>query len=688
MTLSPSEGHVVIAKSKRQRDRIESPSRLEKNIHSLMLHSLSEDGLGYPHVQRTTVGSGGGEAPQRSGDPRQGGYRPIILCKTEGADNSCLVELHLDSFRSNSQRDSYPECDKDAIVEEVSTCSKKKSTLSKARKSSQIRKDHPLHVIRRKSSEQLVNANVDESFRSVRSKIDHRTLAILDKSRALIGQTPQLPETRESVAELRHRYRASVQKSIDDDSTREQECEASESVNHQLHDPQTNEMSSVNTAEELTDRGSLEANTTNDRLESNIRCDIELLQPPEDPPEDENEWENELARQILTIYATSVKAKAVAAESASNRPSSSSSHRNARTPTRATRRPGDLSACSLPALNQQIRGSTTTEGSQPLNTANRPNASVNYSWEPSQRLHNGKVIVNMPSIPKPVWFAGTGAVKAVWCALTHGYGDLTSTSGQIAQPTSALCSHRLCEEVRRLEAQQKYLECVTSIESLMIALVRARGASELEIKLWKQLVVTCNAFASRCIDYKRFPAALKLMKQAEHLVDNSVLVDSSMRLELLAYLYDTYAHYYYRRRKPNAGFEYCRKALEIHSRQSSWAHVAKTRLHVAALLSFQKKHTQALAQLASVLELIESNKLEEGGASGQKLCLVAVCYNNLAVEQLHQRAFEAAGVAAENAQRLARLCLSYSNRWLAQLDATRQCVALAVATLLEPSEKV
>lgn len=238
-----------------------------------------------------------------------------------------------------------------------------------------------------------------------------------------------------------------------------------------------------------------------------------------------------------------------------------------------------------------------------------------------------------------------------------------------------------------MEAQHKFLECVTAIESLLIALVRARGASELEVKLWKQLVVTCNAFASRCIDYKKFSAALQLMKQAEHLIDNSVLVGGGLRLELLAFLYDTYAHYYYRRRKPHAGLQYSAKALEIHARQSSWSHVAKSRLHTATLLSFQKKHAQALTHMGAVLALVEASRLEEAGgrASGQKLCLVAVCYNNLAVEQLHLRELEAAGVAAENAQRLARLCLSYSNRWLAQLDATRRCVALALATLMEPA---
>ncbi|KAJ8538947.1 hypothetical protein ON010_g12924 [Phytophthora cinnamomi] len=178
------------------------------------------------------------------------------------------------------------------------------------------------------------------------------------------------------------------------------------------------------------------------------------------------------------------------------------------------------------------------------------------------------------------------------------------------------------------------------------------------------------------------------MKQAEHLIDNSILVDSAMRMELLAYLYDTYAHYYYKRRKPHAGLQYILKAHEIHSRQSSWSHLSKCRLHIANLLSFQIKHAEAMKYMASILEMIEQNKLEETaeggvGGSAQKLCLAAVCYNNLAVEQLHMREFEAANVSSANAQRLAKLCLSYSNRWLAQFQATSDCVALAIATLME-----
>lgn len=414
-------------------------------------------------------------------------------------------------------------------------------------------------------------------------------------------------------------------------------------------------------------------------------CDSELLQPPEHPPENESEWENELARQILTIYATSVKAKAVAAgtlrvpSAGSTRPSSRSTERGGANKSHAL-----SNACSLPALRTQSPQQQQTR--PPASSASKR---VHYSWEPSQKLADGNVVVNMPKVPRPIWFSGTGAVKAVWCALAQGVVSSESSSPSKTVSLAAVCDHQLCEHVRKLEAAQHFAQCITMLETLLITVVRAHGATELDTKLWKQLVVTCNAFASRCIDYKKFPSALRLIHQAEQLIHNSILVDDLMRAELLAYLFDTYAHYYYSRRKPHAGLQYVRKAHEIHAKASSWAHLAKCRLHMATLLSSQGKHADAMQTMATILELIEQNKLEDpngdgsGAASAQKICLAAVCYNNLAVEQLHMRDFESASTSSANAKRLAKLCLSYSNRWLAQFEATSSCVALAIAILME-----
>jgi len=76
--------------------------------------------------------------------------------------------------------------------------------------------------------------------------------------------------------------------------------------------------------------------------------------------------------------------------------------------------------------------------------------------------------------------------------------------------------------------------------------------------------------------------------------------------------------------------------------------------------------------------MVESGDLEVGGIAPQKLCLVAVCYHNIAVCQLSLRLVSEACVSAQNARRLARLCLSYSTRFLPNFEATH---ALALEEL-------
>lgn len=529
---------------------------------------------------------------------------------------------------------------------------------------------------------------IDAAFAAVSKKVDLRTLAILDRSKMLLDEVKYKSITDGKngfVEKLRQRHaNANVTRSrlIGHADENKENVDCNQPSKQQGKEP----LGLV----KVTKDDAISENDTHKISADDIRCDLELLQPPAKAPDNDNEWENELARQILTIYATSVKAKALnkssfdGPETSQNDDQTSGIRKDNYEKQRQQRHRVSNNPNMLPAI-----------GKKSLQSSNKrtfsSSATICCSWEQSQLRNDGKVIINMPKIPRPIWFAGTGAIKAVWCALADGLSHLQPhyKNAESPIPSVSMCDHQLCEEIRQLEAKKKFGQCIETLESLLIALVRARGIHELEIKLWKQLVVTCNAFASRCIDYRKFSAGLQLMKRAEQLIDNSILVNTSLRMELLAYLYDTYAHYYYKRRKAHAGLQYIMKAHEIHSRQSSWSHLAKCRLHIANLFSFQHKHTQAMKYMASILEMIEENKLEEtsskevGTGSAQKLCLAAVCYNNLAVEQLHMRHFEAASVSSSNAQRLAKLCLSYSSRWLQQLQATSNSVDLAIATLME-----
>lgn len=726
--------------------RSRSPAqRLEQNLHSLVTHSLAESGLNFPHVQRSVyAGSDSLRHPIRTED-----RRAVVVARVEGAGGS------------QEEQDSVVPDDIDAEAgalerRQKDTTRRAQAGQSRASRGSRTIQNSPLVAAARKSErckkdqseaarglckpktscKSLDDADedgedvytqasgpVDAAFNRVRSKVDQRTLAILDKSKALLNQTRDAKRSIENgdgggrtfVDRMREMRIANTEEASSraehDELATDKVPRVIDELEIAAPDPEAvHQQLNVDnlSPRQASSRQSAEHHQPGSPTRDEIRCDIDLLRPPERSPENEDEWENELARQILTIYATSVKAKAAGVESGGG----DGAQRNAAesAPSSVRPRPGSSSkavgakgrrsmesSCSLPSLNaKSVPAAAESQARQPRSTA-----SVHYSWQPSQRLRDGKVVINMPKVPRPIWFAGTGAVKAVWCALAQAFpglhpqrGDGTSSSEARSQkPVSlvAVCEHRLCEEVRRMEAKLQFGQCIATLESLLVSLVRARGVGAFEAKLWKQLVVTCNAFASRCIDYKKFTPALQLIKQAEQLVHNSILVDAAARFELMAFLYDTYAHYYYRKRKPHAGLQYILKAHEIHSKQTNWSHLAKCRLHTANLLSFQLKHQEAMAYMASILEMIEQNKLEDHGANGepgdgasaQKICLAAVCYNNLAVEQLHLREFEAASVSSANAKRLARLCLSYSNRWLSQFEATSSCAALAIATLME-----
>lgn len=735
--------------------------RLEQNLHSLVLHSLSESGLDFPHVQRTAYMNphdAGAHEIRSSGT--QGGAQhsvisshrePVIIARQEGAKESSKhfadqsaeefseeKSDHIDEKQNGATRRS-----RDKRIPPRTFASIQESPLGttnrrieKHRKGRSKTSQHQRRAARNSRADDVDDASeyanaadpVEAEFNRIRNKVGHKTLAILEKTKALLNQTkgPNLPAEKGSgknfVARLREMHvetDAASKGELDDDNHQENEANRhsgdemdgrvdSDADSTHKRNPEivpslsADALKTPQSAQEVKKQKSESAGGEGS---ASIRCDIELLRPPESSPENENDWENELARQILTIYATSVKAKAAGVGNANTTSSNADEGRLSNRSIRSRpasgikaatngKKGGSLgSSCSLPVLNPRM--STSVPGNT---NRQRSTASVHRSWEPSQRLQNGKVVINMPKVPRPIWFAGTGAVKAVWCALAQGFADLqpqyakgsnTSSPGKAQNMAPiAMCEHRLCEEVRHMEGKHQFGQCIATLESLLITLVRARGVADLETKLWKQLVVTCNAFASRCIDYKKFTPALQLIKQAEQLIHNSILVDDGTRLELMAYLYDTYAHYYYRKQKAHAGLQYILKAHEIHSKQSNWSHLAKCRLHIANLLSYQLKHQDAMTYMASILEMIEENKLEEqsengGGASAQKICLAAVCYNNLAVEQLHLREFEAASVSSANAKRLARLCLSYSNRWLSQFEATSNCAALAIATLME-----
>ncbi|CAM9350178.1 unnamed protein product [Ectocarpus sp. 12 AP-2014] len=272
----------------------------------------------------------------------------------------------------------------------------------------------------------------------------------------------------------------------------------------------------------------------------------------------------------------------------------------------------------------------------------------------------GEAVVMVPKRPRPIWFAGSGAIQAEWSALPGGV--------------------RVVRDLEGLEEQGRYAKYVAVVEGLLTAHLRAddqRGPSQLVKKLWRQLVATCIAFGVRSTENRRFERALELLKRAGILLSRQVL-DKHSTLELRAFVNDAYGLYFLRRGKSSAALDYLQKAMKTHARMLDWGHVAKCHLHSSMVLSKLNRHDEALRCLGQVLAMVQEGKLDLGGNSPQKLCLVAICYHNMAVEQLILRHAGEACMSSQNARRLARLCLSYSNRWLHSFEGTHK---LALAEL-------
>lgn len=367
----------------------------------------------------------------------------------------------------------------------------------------------------------------------------------------------------------------------------------------------------------------------------------------------EDDWENEMARQILFLYT-------------------SSNNQMKQQPAASTTTAPVAEPCSPPHLPPVL-----------VAPRSKSKSKIHTSWKPSHVAKDGQVIITRPKFPRPIWFSGSGSVRAIWC-------NLATTSSNASLPLLAgPCEHGLCRDLRDLESSCQFTKYLMIVQALVLTRVRTQGQVELlDEQLWKQLIVTTNAFVTRCVDLGHFSTALALLKSAQVWMDQHprLLPSHAGQMELRAFLFDNYAHYYLQRGKARAGMQYLQRALDIHRRQSDFGHLAKVLLHQSVLWSKARDHVQAKAGLEEILRLVENQQLESGGASAQKICLVAVCYHNLAIEQLHAHAAEKkntqhlqqALLSSQNAHRLARLCLSYSNRWIKEFEHTHKVILQAI----------
>lgn len=234
-----------------------------------------------------------------------------------------------------------------------------------------------------------------------------------------------------------------------------------------------------------------------------------------------------------------------------------------------------------------------------------------------------------------------------------------------------------------LERKGQYVKYVSLLASYMQPMLRAQDRSDKEKRQWRQLVVATNVFAVKYTEAEKHARALDMLRKALDLVQSDDGMPAHTKRELSGFVHDSYALYYFRRSKLSAALQSSHKATKAHASVRQWDHVAKCHLHTAAILSRLGKHGEAVRCMGQVLQLVDEERLEAGGASAEKLCLLSVAYHNIAVEHILLGQGEDACLASQNCRRLARLCLSYSNRYMRHFEATH---AAALAQLQRSRE--
>lgn len=272
--------------------------------------------------------------------------------------------------------------------------------------------------------------------------------------------------------------------------------------------------------------------------------------------------------------------------------------------------------------------------------------------------------------------------RAMWCGLASrpiaGMPPELIQEEVQAALKDGRCVHSICNRLTMLERAGKYDLYVDALQQLLYPLVRSPHRSEIDARQWRQLVVCCHVFATKYVEELKFGKALLLLKLAKDLVGMDLDMAAPVRRELLGFVDDTFSFYYLRRNQLQAALQASMRAVKAHAALKQWDHVAKCHLHTAMILSKQRKHGEAVRCNGQVLQLVDEGKLEVGGASAQKICLVAVCFHNTACDHLLMGQAQEACVASQNARRLARLSLSYANRYMRHFETTHGAALAAL----------
>jgi len=218
-----------------------------------------------------------------------------------------------------------------------------------------------------------------------------------------------------------------------------------------------------------------------------------------------NEWENELARNIINVFSNKVRSEI-------KRDPLLSDADQASPPMIATNSFfSDNSVFHRKYLVQEEGGDF--EQISISREATNDNTEVEVSKTPNResirsvkRCGKGD-IKNGTFQLKMIWFTGTGTIQANWESINE-----VDSRNSID-----------CEELSMLEEQGRYMRYTSVVESSIASwnsrTLHHKEHSNLKQQLWGQLIITCNYFATRLIQKRKYSKAMGKQKCLPHTFD-------------------------------------------------------------------------------------------------------------------------------------------------------------------------
>lgn len=177
-----------------------------------------------------------------------------------------------------------------------------------------------------------------------------------------------------------------------------------------------------------------------------------------------------------------------------------------------------------------------------------------------------------------------------------------------------------------------------------------------------------NNSAMLALKENNMNTAFSLLKQAEMALKKKA-EPSPSRLALFSLTMNNLSYYYSRKKKVRVGLQYLNRAIKMErgSEFTEFMPCLTTVMHAAALFSQLGKHTTSLTYIQKAHRILHSQSIT---AEADTEWMSAVCFHNMAAEEIHLQHYEDAIYIAKKAIALAREHMPLGHAWRQKIERT------------------